>query len=167
MDLLNPEGECFPIRASYIKTDLIPPNAGLHYSNIPVFQPVPPKSRLGVTKADTPWHLFAAKPIICDPAQLPARREDQVFNVRINMARRRLYSFSISEQVWPFTALRAENRIRNSGTAPKGSEMRRFGKFFIFGARPININQLQYQKSVRIIYQKVARIMPVFYWYLL
>jgi hypothetical protein len=38
MDLLNPEGECFPIRASYIKTDLIPPNAGLHYSNIPVFQ---------------------------------------------------------------------------------------------------------------------------------
>jgi hypothetical protein len=24
--------------------------------------------------SNTPWHLFEAKPIICDPVQLPARR---------------------------------------------------------------------------------------------
>jgi hypothetical protein len=29
------------------------------------------------------WHMFTAQPIFSDLAQLPARREDQVFNVRI------------------------------------------------------------------------------------
>jgi len=55
--------------ANLIKTDLIPSNAGFQYSNTPLFQPVPPKLRLCLTKADTPWHLFTATALIHNTAR--------------------------------------------------------------------------------------------------
>jgi hypothetical protein len=69
------------IFANLLKSELLPPNEGFQYSNTPLFQPVPPKSRLCVTKADTPWQFIYGKANLLYPDS-----DDQALNIGIDYA---------------------------------------------------------------------------------